>query len=132
MSLHREEVEILKRRSIEFLKGARMALEGGLYDLSCFLAEQALQLYLKAVMLELVGEYPRTHSIRRLLGELNRVLKSRELEDFVRINRTRLSVLEDAYLIARYFVKEYSEEDAKDLLELVEETVELIKRIMSK
>ncbi|MEM1645916.1 MAG: HEPN domain-containing protein [Ignisphaera sp.] len=129
-SMHRLEVEILKKRSSMFLEEARHALDRGFYDLVCFLSEQSLQLYLKALLLELVGDYPRTHSIRHLLGELNRVLKSRELEDFVVANRARLLALEDAYLMSRYYIREYEKEDAEDMIRLVEEVLSLLKKIL--
>ena len=130
MSAHRLEVEVLKRRALEFLEEARAALRRCSFDVSCFLAEQALQLYLKSVLLRVVGEYPRTHSVRRLLGELSRILGSRELEEHVKANRVRLSALEDAYLMARCFVKEYSREDAEDMVKLVEETLSVISRAL--
>ena len=130
MSIHRREVEVLRRRSLEFLEEARIALRRGSFDIACFLAEQALQLYLKSILLELVGDYPRTHSVRRLLGEVNRLLNSSELEEFIRVNRIRLSVLEDAYLMARYFIKEYSREDAEDMIKLVKETINIIDKVI--
>ena len=130
MSIHRREVEVLRRRSLEFLEEARIALRRGSFDIACFLAEQALQLYLKSILLELVGDYPRTHSVRRLLGEVNRLLNSSELEEFIRVNRIRLSVLEDAYLMAKYFVKEYSREDAEDMIKLVKETINIIDKVI--
>lgn len=126
MSAHRSEVEVLRRRSLGFLDGARVALERGSYDIACFLAEQSLQLYLKSVLLEVVGDYPRTHSVRRLLGELRDVLGSKVLRDFIKANRARLSNLEDAYLMARYFVKEYVKEDAEDMVKLVEEVMRVV------
>ncbi|MEM4970736.1 MAG: HEPN domain-containing protein [Sulfolobales archaeon] len=128
--MHRLEVEILKKRSSMFLEEAKHALDRGFYDLTCFLAEQSLQLYLKAVLLELVGDYPRTHSIRHLLGELNRVLKSQDLEGFVAANRSRLLALEDAYIMSRYYIREYEREDAEDMVKLVEEVLSLLKRIL--
>lgn len=130
MSLHRVEVEILKRRALEFLEEAKHALEKGFYDVSCFLAEQSLQLYLKYALLRVVGDYPRTHSVRRLLGELNSILKSKVLEEFIRLNRVRLSHLEDAYLMARYFVKEYVREDAEDMIKLVEDAIRVIDKVI--
>ena len=60
------------------------------------------------------------------MGELSRILKSREIMEFVRANRARLSALEDAYMMARYFVKEYDEEDAKDMVELAWEAMKLV------
>ncbi len=130
MSTHREEVDVLRSRSLRFLEEARSALEKGFHDVSCFLAEQSLQLFLKSVLLELIGDYPRTHSIRRLLGELRRLLRSEELEDFIRVNRVRISVLEDAYLMARYFIKEYSAEDSKDMIKLAEDLMKLISKLL--
>lgn len=130
MNIHGEEVRVLRRRSVEFLEEAKMALKRDFFDITCFLAEQSLQLYLKSILLEVIGDYPRTHSVRRLLGELCRVLESRELDEFIRVNRVRLSVLEDAYFMARYFVKEYSKEDAEDMIKLVEETMNIINKLI--
>lgn len=130
MSTRRLEVEVLKKRSLMFLEESKHALNSGYYDIACFLAEQSLQLYLKALLLELVGDYPRTHSIRRLIGELNRIVNSRELEEFISANRVRLLALEDAYLTSRYFVREYEREDAEDMVNLAEVAISLITRIL--
>jgi HEPN domain-containing protein len=79
-------------------------LQRGLYDVAAFNAEQAAQLYLKATLLELVGDFPRTHSIIFLLNELKRV-SSKEVEDFVKENKGGLHVLEDAYLTIQVFLQ---------------------------
>jgi len=110
LSIRRVEFEVLRKRALHMVTMAENAFENGFYDVSCFLAEQALQLYLKAMLLKLLGGYPRTHSIRRLLGELSKLVDSR-LEEFCRVNWVRLSALEDAYLMARYFVKPYYREE---------------------
>ena len=130
MSVHRLEVEILRRRSREFLEEAKIALERGSYDVACFLAEQSLQLFLKSVLLKIIGDYPRTYSIRRLLGELRKITGSKYLDEFIRANRARLSALEDAYLMARYFIKEYTLEDAEDMIKVVEETIDTVNRVL--
>ncbi len=130
MSTHKSEVETLRRRALEFLEEAHIALERGSYDIPCFLSEQALQLYLEYTLLMLVGDYPRTHSIRRLLGELTRILGSKELEDYVKANRARLIALEDAYLMARYFTSEYSREDAEDMGKLAKETIDVVNKLV--
>ena len=128
MSVRRAETEILRRRALDFLEEARIALKRGSFDIACFLAEQTLQLYLKFALLKVLGDYPRTRGVRGLLGELNRVLGSKDLEEFIKANRARLSTLEDAYLMARYFVKEYDAEDAEDMVKLAEETIEVVSR----
>lgn len=129
-SMHRLEVELLKKRASEFLEESKLAVQRGFYDTACFLAEQSLQLYLKAILLKLVGDYPRTHSIRRLLSELGRILNSEVLEMFINANRVRILALEDAYLIARYSAKEYEKEDAVEMIRVVEEVVDLVRKIL--
>ena len=124
---HRKEVEVLERRAIEFLESAREAVGRRAYDVACFLAEQSLQLFLKSALLRIVGDYPRTHRIRQLLSELAKATKSKKLEDFAKTNRVKLSVLEDAYIMARYFAKEYGREDAEDAIEIAQKTIEVVK-----
>lgn len=128
--MHKVEVDILKRRSIEYLKEAKIALERGSYDVACFLAEQALQLHLKSALLKVVGDYPRTHSVRQLLGDFIKGTKAGEAEEFVKANRVRLSALEDAYLMARYFTKDYDKSDAEDMVKLADEATRLTSKIV--
>ena len=64
------EYEVLLRRARWFLEEAEEALGRGRFDLACFLAEQAAQLRLEAALLKLLGNYPRLHQLRPLLGVL--------------------------------------------------------------
>lgn len=121
-------MELLKRRASLFLELARYSLERGFYDMAAFNAEQAAQLHLKATLLELIGDFPRTHSILLLLGELKRV-NEKDVEDFIRRNKRRLHVLEDAYLTSRYFYKFFDREDAEDLIAAAEEVVSLCEEL---
>ena len=107
---------------------AREALARERYDLSCFFSEQAVQLYVKSVLLERVGDYPRLHHLRALLSELAKGASSKELEEFIQDNRASLSNLEDAYLIARYTTKTYLKEDAEDMVKLTQTVISTVKR----
>jgi len=127
-SPHRQEVETLRRRAYDFLNEAHEALARERYDLSCFFSEQAVQLYVKSVLLERVGDYPRLHHLRALLSELAKGASFKELEEFIRDNRVSLSNLEDAYLIARYTTKTYLKEDAEDMIRLAETAISTVKR----
>lgn len=130
---HVEEYEILDKRAREFLAEAKEALEHGRYDLACFFAEQAAQLYLKAILLKLAGEYPRTYQIRTLLSRLAELLpdeKRRQIVEFMRSNRARLSELEDVYVMARYSTKSYTREDAEDLVRLVVDIINMVEELV--
>lgn len=131
-SPHRDEAETLRRRANDFLELAREASRLENYDISCFLSEQAAQLHLKSVLLEEVGDYPRTHSIRNLLAEISKSFMGEEIREFTHTNRVRLIALEDAYIIARYTPTTYTMEDAEDMISLAEETIRLTSKVRKK
>ncbi len=122
--MHRDEVELLKRRSKGFLNGAKERLKAGEYDVACFMAEQSVQLYLKAVILDLSGEIPRTHSIRKLLSILSTIF-GKKLE----FDRKSLIFLESMYINARYLNVEYEREDAEEAIKIAEEVIEIVDRV---
>ncbi|MFP3237799.1 MAG: HEPN domain-containing protein [Caldivirga sp.] len=80
-----------------FLKDSENHIKDGLYWLSCFEAQQAAELYLKAFLMAKVGTYPFTHD----LAELLRIIKSLGIEV-----PTELYVYADAlsgeYSLSRY------------------------------
>ena len=127
-SPHRNEVERMNIRASAFLELAREALRMENYDVSCFLSEQAAQLHLKSVLLEAIGDYPRTHNLRALLTEVSESRGGHRIDEFVRRNRTRLIALEDAYIIARYTPATYTQDDARDMIKMAEELMEVTSR----
>jgi HEPN domain-containing protein len=116
--LHKEEVELLKKRSKNFLEGAKERFKAKDWDLTCFLAEQSVQLYLKAVILEEAGQTPRTHSLRQLLAQYGLII-----EQEIKFDRNSLFMLESAYFNARYIAVTYDEEQAKDALKIAKELI---------
>ncbi|WP_257789357.1 HEPN domain-containing protein [Thermococcus celer] len=73
------------RRSEDYLELANEAFEREKYETAVFLAKQALQLYLKAIMVKYSNVRLRTHSIGVLLKAVSEALNSsEEVEGFVR------------------------------------------------
>lgn len=105
-------------RARSFLERAEDALEEDVYDVAVFLADIAVQLYLKSVLMKLVGDYPRPHSTRLLLAEISKHMKTGEISEFVKAHRARITALEDAYMAARYSVRPFEREDAEDAVRL--------------
>ncbi|WP_230972235.1 HEPN domain-containing protein [Archaeoglobus neptunius] len=66
-----EEVEILKER-VE-LENGEYLLSKGVLDLAAFNIQQSVELYLRNKLFLLAGDYPKTHSIERLLKEIGKV-----------------------------------------------------------
>ncbi len=124
---------ILKRRALSFLAEAREARDP---DLVVFFVEQAVQLYLKAVLFELFGERIRGHGIRELLGLLARRLEEagyvREAEsvrELVVTYRSTLVELEEAYTLARYGERGYTSDEASKILQVGEKIIKFLEEI---
>jgi len=111
------EVGKFKEKADAFLDTAIYNFEKGRYDLAAFNIEQAVQLYIKTKLLELLGEFPRTHSLVALLRELSRVFKEEEVERFRKENIGMLTKLSDVYITSRYYTREFYEEEVKELIE---------------
>jgi len=121
-----EEYEYLLERSRRFYETALMQIERHFYDLAVFSLEQSLQLYLKAHLLKLGVEYPRTHSVRRLLELVHKVTGRGGVEELLSRFSVELGALEDAYITSRYVARSYSLEEVRRLRNVVEE----VKRIV--
>ena len=130
----KEEYEHLLRRSREFYETAILQLEKGFYDLAAFSLEQSLQLFLKAKVLERGVDYPRTHSIRRLLEILSEVVEreiSNVLRELVDKYSLELASIEDAYITSRYIPREFRREEVLRLKGVIDEVIEVVSRIVS-
>lgn len=120
---HLNEIRILRRRAKGFLEKAVDSLNSGDYDLAAFLSEQSVQLHLKSILLEKIGEYPRTHSISTVLSILMRVPNCSNLVKLLEGKKIELRLMEDAYIVARYLVEEYSKEEAEILVDLARQVL---------
>ncbi len=124
----RDESETLRRRALAFLDTAEYLLKKEVYDLACFNAEQAGQLYCKAALIEAQGEYPRTHSIIELLALLSEASGS-ENGGIRQPRREALRLLETAYITSRYFSLKFPREDAESLISTVKEVFRIVDQI---
>jgi len=127
-----EEVEILQGRAKTFLKYAKEALKRGDFDFACFSSEQAAQLFVKSVILELIGEVPRLHRVRELLYLLSKSVPEMEkpITKFIEENREVLRTLDDAYITSSYMPSTYTHEDAEALVKLAEDLIEFLSRVL--
>jgi HEPN domain-containing protein len=118
-----DEVAILRRRTKAFLNRALDSLEAKDYDVASFLSEQAVQLYLKSLLLEELGDYPRTHSISTLLTILGKVEKYKNVAKILEIKKREIRLMENAYISSMYLVGEFDEEEAQTLIKLAKEII---------
>lgn len=123
--MHKEEVELFLNRAKNFLDGARDRFQKEDWDLTCFMAEQSVQLIAKAIILEKGGELPKTHSIRKLFAMLFQLTNN----NVFRYDRKALLFLESAYLNSRYFSFSYEKEDAEEALKIANDIKRIIENV---
>jgi len=96
--------EELVKRAIHFYKVSDYDVSAERCDIALFHLEQAVQLALKAYLLNTVGDFHKAHSIKDLIDLCeNQCLKKLADELWFVIN-----ILEDAYIGSRYFIRRYS------------------------
>jgi len=126
-----EEYECLLERSRRFYETALMQVERGFYDLACFSLEQSLQLYLKASLLRLGLDFPRTHSVRRLLELMHEVTGDNRVLELLSRFSVELGALEDAYITSRHVARSYTADEASRSRKVVDEVIRVFGEVTS-
>ncbi|MEM4798949.1 MAG: HEPN domain-containing protein [Sulfolobales archaeon] len=85
-----------------FFETAIIQIDRGFYDLAAFSLEQSIQLYLEACLLRLGVDYPRTHSVRKLLELIGNLSGREEVKELLLRYAVEIGSLEDAYITSRY------------------------------
>ncbi len=127
-----EELRILLERSRRFYESAIIQIEKGFYDLAAFSLEQSLQLFLKAYLLKLGVDYPRTHSSRKLLEMIYEITKFEVIKDLVQKFSIELAFLEDIYITSRYISREFTLNEVSRLKKVIDEVIEVVREVLDK
>lgn len=113
-------------RGISFMKMAYMAVSSGIYNQACFNAQQAVDMWLKGLIVDATGSHPFTHSLVELLELLGKLGREVPEEAF-----REAEWLEPHYILARYparGVKQYTEATAKRCLAAMELIAGLVEK----
>ena len=128
--MHKKEITFLKERAKEFFEEAKELFKKKRYNLSAFNLEQAIQLWVKYLIGNKLGDWPKTHYLSELIPQLARVYGKKEILKFYRENELFFENLEDAYFVSRYFPKKYSKSGLSELFKKSEEFFNLIGKIL--
>jgi HEPN domain-containing protein len=105
---------------------AEKLLQDEKYALSAFCVEQAAQMQLKYFIGSRLGDFPKTHGLLRLFKECIKLCP--ELKEFSEKNTTLISHIEDAYVMSRYYDKEYEEAEVKEMLSFYVHLLPMLER----
>jgi HEPN domain-containing protein len=122
--MHKDEVNLMSTRARNFFEAAKQRFQAKDWDLTIFLAEQSIQLLLKSKLLEIGGESPKSHSLRKLFGMLYKLTQ----DDGFIYDRKDLIFLENAYYNTRYIEFYYEKEDAELALKIVRDVIEIVRK----
>jgi len=115
----KEEIRVFAEKAEKFEEAARYFAEKGVFDLSAFHIEQAMQLYIKFILAKELGYFPRVHSLTKLFHELGKLDES--FKEFYEEREIVLKDIEDAYILSRYFPRAYSQREVEEMMETLEE-----------
>lgn len=89
-------------------------------------------LHLKAALLEVSGETPRTHRLRDLLAALSRLAPNMggALSEFTRENREGISLLEQYHLSSRYLPYPCDREDAQNAVDVAQKLIDIVGEVV--
>jgi len=116
----------LKRRAQDFLENGKRNLEERKIDLAAFNVEQSVQLFLKYILFQKKGDYPKTHSLKILFNEI-----SKYIPDFKKMLEKNIEIigdLESAYLGARYLPFFFLENEVKRMISFSEKVKRLVEK----
>ena len=120
----------LKERAEKFLKNAKELFEKEEYDLSAFNLEQACQLFLKYYIFRKIGDFPKTHYLKRLIRGVGKVYKKeKEIEELLQQNISVVSNLEDAYIGARYLPFIFEKKQVENMIEFMEKLLNFLESL---
>jgi HEPN domain-containing protein len=108
-------MDFLKQKSAAFFRGAERYFEDKEYGLAAFSVEQAVQLLLKDFLRAHLGEFTRTHKPTILFDDCSKLCPN--LARLYDSSITLISSIEDAYIMARYFEKDYDEKEISKMLQ---------------
>lgn len=127
--MKKSEGKFLQTRAGEFLENAKRLLSEGKYALAAFNFEQSAQLFLKYFLFNKLGDFPKTHSLKRLLRGTGEVTNKRKIRAFMEKNADVLSNLENAYLTSRYFPVEFEEKEVENMKNFVQTLILFLKHL---
>jgi len=117
-------IDKLKEKSKRLYENAKLLEQKKDYTFAIFMLEHSLQLFLKAKLMEVYGNFPKIHDIRELLKILSK--KNPNLKKYV--NKIEIDILNEIYIGARYSIHEYSYESFKACEKFVKKIQEILEK----
>ncbi|MCS7230194.1 MAG: HEPN domain-containing protein [Candidatus Kryptonium sp.] len=123
--------EFLKKNALKFLEIADYLLSKEDFNFAAFNYEQSAQLFLKYLLWKKVGDYPKTHSLLKLIDECAKIIEQKDkIETLENLKETEtIFLLEEAYLATRYFDVQFNRTPVEKMKKLVYQIKEIVESL---
>ena len=125
----KDQIKLLKKRAEKFYFYGTQALKNGDFEISAFNFEQSAQLYLKYTLSLLIGDFPKTHELRRLMSEVIKITQNKELSKLLDQEQNIIADLEVAYLTSRYLPASFYKKQVENMKNFVDKLKEILKTL---
>jgi Uncharacterized conserved protein related to C-terminal domain of eukaryotic chaperone, SACSIN len=115
-----QNVTVLCRRSLNYLRASKESFNQGLYDVSATNCQISAELLIKLTYLFLGYSFPQTHNIRKLLSGLAELSHSEKIKELVKERRKDLNLVEINRFEGQYSLIDIDSETALDCMDTVE------------
>jgi len=122
------EFAFLRENAESFFRNAEYLYGQGEYNLAAFNVEQAMQLMLKYLLAVKVGDFPRTHSLRRLFREAKSICP--QLWKFYEEYASVVGNIESAYIALRYYPIRFEKVEVEEMIKVYAEFVEVLEECL--
>jgi len=123
-------VGFLKIRAEKFFNNAKKLLEEKDYEISAFCFEQSAQLLLKHYLFVKLKDFPKIHSLTKLLKYLGKAYqKEKVIEKFINENIAPIADLEEAYISSRYLPREFYKPQVEEMERFTEKLIDFLKKL---
>lgn len=127
--MKKKESEFLQLRAKEFLENAQELLVKKRFALAAFNFEQSAQLFLKDFLFTKIGDFPKTHSLKRLLRQIGEIANKKKIKVFMEKNADVLANLENAYLTSRYFPAKFEKKEVENMENFVKRLIDFLQNL---
>lgn len=123
--------EFLKSNALKFLEIANYLFEKGDLNFAAFNYEQSAQLLLKYLLWKKIGDYPKIHSLQKLIDECVKLIEPDDrVEVLKKLKETEtIILLEEAYLASRYFDVQFNRISVENMKKFVYQLKEIVESL---
>jgi HEPN domain-containing protein len=125
----KEDFLFLKQKAEKFYSIAASSFLNKDYDMAALHLEQSVQLYLKFTIGWIMGDFPRTHNIIKLMDGVINSTGNQALKFLKESNENIITEIEKSYFESRYFDTPFSQSQIQEMFDFHKEMLSILDKL---